>query len=43
MCFNAKVSLITYIIGMLGSYYLYQTNHKPEAIFYGFVIQMQID
>jgi hypothetical protein len=42
MCFNAEVSLITYIIGLFGSFYLYQQNYKPEAIFYGLVIQMQL-
>jgi len=41
MCFNAEVSIITYIIGMIGSILLFKKNYKPEAIFYGWVIQMQ--
>lgn len=42
MCFNKEVSITTYIIGMLGSLYLYNEGHIPEAFFYGWVIQMQL-
>lgn len=42
MCFNSKVSIITYIIGILGSLQLYKNNHIPESIFYGWVVQMQL-
>ena len=41
MCFNAEVSIITYIIGMIGSFLLFKKNYIPEAIFYAWVIQMQ--
>ena len=41
MCFNAEVSIITYIIGMIGSFFLFKKNYIPEAIFYTWVIQMQ--
>jgi len=42
MCYNANVSLGTYIIGMIGSIYLYTLNYIPESILYTFVIQMQL-
>ena len=43
MCFNAKVSLATYIVGMVGSINLYfNFNLKAEAILYFCVIQMQL-
>lgn len=42
MCFNSTVSIITYIVGLTGSYQLYQYQFTPEAIFYGWVIQMQL-
>jgi hypothetical protein len=42
MCYNANVSLISYIIGMIGNVYLYRLNYIPESIFYTFVIQMQL-
>ena len=42
MCYNANVSLGTYLIGMMGSLYLYTLNYIPESIFYTFVIQMQL-
>lgn len=42
MCFNPKISIITYFIGLLGSLLLWRSNHKPEAIFYTWVIQMQL-
>lgn len=42
MCFNKEVSIATYIIGMLGSVYLYRQGFIPEAIFYCSVVQMQL-
>jgi len=42
MCFNAPVSFATWLAGMSGSYYLYSLNKKPEAIFYAWVVQMQL-
>ena len=42
MCFNKEVSLTTYIIGMIGAFILYQKKYIPEALFYGWVIQMQL-
>lgn len=42
MCFNARISLTTYIVGMIGSFLLWQKNYKPEALFYFWVIQMQL-
>lgn len=41
MCFNSKISIITYIIGILGCVLLWRENYKSEAIFYAWVIQMQ--
>ena len=42
MCFNAPVSAFTYIIGLIGSYLLYKHDYIPEAIFYFWIIQMQL-
>jgi len=42
MCFNANVSASTYIIGVLGSLMLFRRGRIPEAIFYFWVIQMQL-
>ena len=45
MCFNANVSIATFIVGLLGCYFLIQNkmeNYIPEAIFYLWVIQMQL-
>jgi len=42
MCFNEQVSLGTYIIGLIGVILLYKNNYIPEAIFYAWVIQMQL-
>lgn len=42
MCFNAEVSLSTYILGMIGSYKLYTTGFKAESFLYFCVIQMQL-
>lgn len=41
MCFNAEVSLVIYAIGTIGSIYLWKYN-KPLAIFYGWVVLMQM-
>lgn len=42
MCFNEKVSLMTYTAGMSGSAALLSLNKLPEALFYGCVSQMQL-
>jgi hypothetical protein len=42
MCFNAPVSLTTFLIGIIGSFRLYILNYKPEAIFYAWVVLMQL-
>ena len=42
MCFNEEVSLATYIVGVSGSAALFAIDKKPEALFYGTVIQMQL-
>jgi hypothetical protein len=41
MCFNAQVSLLTYLVGMIGCYLLFLES-IPEAIFLAWVIQMQL-
>jgi len=42
MCFNENVSLVTWLVGMSGSAMLYKLDKKPEAIFFGTTIQMQL-
>lgn len=42
MCFNSTISILTWVIGMLGSFRLYYLRYYPEAIFYIWVIQMQL-
>lgn len=42
MCFNKEVSLVTYFTGMIGAALLFKENYRPEAIFYAWVIQMQL-
>jgi hypothetical protein len=45
MCFNEKVSLFTFILGMVSSivcYRLGSTNSKIVGVFFGFVILMQL-
>jgi predicted neutral ceramidase superfamily lipid hydrolase len=42
MCFNAPVSLITFIIVIIGSIRLFLLGHKPEAIFLGWTCFMQL-
>lgn len=42
MCFNKEVSIATYVIGMLGTVYLYTQGLIPEAMFYFCVVQMQL-
>lgn len=42
MCYNAPISLFTYVFGMYFSYILYKKGFKAEAIFYIWVIQMQL-
>jgi hypothetical protein len=42
MCYNENVSLFTYLTGMTGSAALLLKNKTPEALFYGWVVQMQL-
>jgi hypothetical protein len=42
MCFNSQVSLITFIIGILGSIRLYNLGYKSEAFFFAWVVLMQL-
>lgn len=42
MCFSKEVSLMTYIIGLMGSKLLYDKGYEIEAVFYGWVIHMQL-
>ena len=42
MCFSARVSALTYAIGMVGTIALWHHGFQPEAVFYGVVIQMQL-
>lgn len=42
MCFNKEVSIISYVIGMSSCYLLYARDYKIEALFYAYVIQMQL-
>jgi hypothetical protein len=42
MCINKEVSLITYVIGLSSCVILYLRGYKIEALFYGFIIQMQL-
>jgi len=42
MCFNADVSISTYFAGIIGSFFLYNKGYQKEALFYFFVIQMQL-
>jgi len=42
MCFNAPVSLTTFLIGIIGSLRLFYLNYKAEAIFYAWVVLMQL-
>lgn len=42
MCFNAPVSLITFIVGIIGSIRLFFLGLKAEAIFFAWVCLMQL-
>ena len=42
MCFNAPVSLLAFIIGIIGSIRLFMLDYKPEAIFFAWVSLMQV-
>lgn len=42
MCFNAEVSITTYMIGIVFSIILYLRGFKTEALFYGWVCHMQL-
>jgi hypothetical protein len=44
MCFNAEVSILTYIVGIIGCILLFVGKHKyiPEGIFFIWVIHMQL-
>lgn len=41
MCFNKQVSLITFVIGFIGSASLFIKGHRAESLFYFCVILMQ--
>lgn len=42
MCFNAPVSLTTYVVGIIGCIILLKKKYTPEAAFFFVVIQMQL-
>lgn len=42
MCFNERVSILAYLAGMSGSGVLWKMKRKPEALFFGWVSQMQL-
>ena len=42
MCFNPEVSIITYIVGVLGCLYLMKQDYTSESIFFLWVIHMQL-
>jgi hypothetical protein len=42
MCFNAEVSISTYLIGMMGCFLLFQRKHYIVAITFAWVVQMQL-
>jgi hypothetical protein len=42
MCVNAEISLGTYIVGVLGAAVLYWRVRRAEALFYFWVVQMQL-
>jgi len=42
MCVNKKISLISYIIGILSSILLFLRNYKIEGLLYGYICQMQL-
>jgi len=42
MCFSAEVSLLTYLSGLLGCWVIYNKGMKTEAVFYAWVIHMQL-
>lgn len=42
MCFNAEVSMATYLFGMMGCFILFQKKHYIEAITFMCVLQMQL-
>lgn len=42
MCFSARVSLLTYVLGMSGSLALYNSGAWTLALFYATVVQMQL-
>lgn len=42
MCWNAPVSISTYLIGLAGSFWLHRRGYRIEALFYGWVVHMQL-
>lgn len=42
MCLNKDVSILSYLIGLCGCILLYYRDYKIEALFYAFIIQMQL-
>ena len=42
MCYNKTVSIISYVVGLSNCYILFRRGYKIEALFYAYVIQMQL-
>lgn len=42
MCFNEQVSLATWVIGATGCVGLWTRGHRAEAVFFFWVINMQL-
>ncbi|KAF6252720.1 hypothetical protein COO60DRAFT_1643851 [Scenedesmus sp. NREL 46B-D3] len=42
MCFNARVSITTYLVGLAGCAELYRQGRAAEAMFYAWVVHMQL-
>ena len=42
MCFSAQVSALAYVVGNTGSLVLYRAGHRVEALFFSYVLQMQL-
>lgn len=41
MCFNLKISISSYIFGLINCIILFKRGYKIEALYYGLIIQMQ--
>lgn len=42
MCFNASISIFSYLFGFINSLILFKRGYKIEGIFYAFIIQIQL-